>query len=362
MHRAGIKMPEKHGTCKILSNHFNTGLCKGAEYCVQILEKLEGTGRTERKAIDVSITSHRRKREEFWMKTLRTVYPYGLNDRVSDDYMKDQDHDKIWLKFPPLKRVYSRIGRGINRKGHCKLDHETFMAKLEHLLTSDVKEAMNFIRMSLAAMKKSNLKLLGDRISDFLLSKPADFLYGQWYTVALDIIDCQTYAKLPTKPKRAPLTNVIHVKFLNKGTEMVNLSSILKDPKALDAVPFDAKGFTPPTVVYSLNTPISSKIFNFNKFVTSLDVQSYLKDSSFLPCNCADSPFRDKHHGHIISGDLRLVKDNKLRKLFTKGPKYRERKFIDWEAVESDLLASVKDYANSWCEKNGKDRYSFNKN
>ena len=88
MHRSGIKMPEKHGTCKILSSHFNTGLCKGADYCVQILEKLEGTGRTERKAIDVSMTSHRRKREEYWMKTLRTVYQYGLNDRVSDDYTR----------------------------------------------------------------------------------------------------------------------------------------------------------------------------------------------------------------------------------------------------------------------------------
>ena len=135
---------------------------------------------------------------------------------------------------------------------------------------------------------------------------------------------------------------------------MVNLSSILRDPDVLQTIPSVVKNFTPPTVVYSLNTPISSKIFNFNKFVTSLDVKSYLEDPSFLPCHCANSPFRDKYHGHIISGDLRLVEDNKLRKLFTKGPKYREKKFIDWEAVESDLLASVKECASSWCEKNKK--------
>ena len=354
MHRTGIKMPEKHGTCKILSNHFNVGLCKGSDYSVQILEKLEGTGRTERKAIDVGVTCHRRKREEFWMKTLRTVYPYGLNDRVNDDYMKDQENDRVGLKFPPLKRVYSRIGRGANRKGHCKLNHETFMDSLDHLLMTDIKEAMNFIRMSLTTMKKSSLKSLGDTINDFLLSKPTNFLYSQWYSVALDIIDCRTFVKPCIKPKRPVLTNVIHVNFLNKAAEMVNLSSILRDPAVLKAVPSVAKGFTPPTVVFSLNTPISSKIFNFNKFVTSLDVKSVLRNASYLPCNCADSPFRDKHHGHIISGDLRLVKDNKLRKLFTKGPKYREKKYLDWEAVENDLLASVKGCANSWCEKNGK--------
>ena len=29
-YRAGIKNPEKNGTCKILSNHFNKGICKGS--------------------------------------------------------------------------------------------------------------------------------------------------------------------------------------------------------------------------------------------------------------------------------------------------------------------------------------------
>ena len=61
-HRAGIKMPNKHGTCKILSSHFSKGLCKGSNYTVQILEKLEGTGRTDRKCIDVGATSVRRQR------------------------------------------------------------------------------------------------------------------------------------------------------------------------------------------------------------------------------------------------------------------------------------------------------------
>jgi len=62
-HRSGIKQPDKYGTCKILSKHFNEGVCKGSNYSVQILEKLTGTGRTERNAIDASMTSHRKKKE-----------------------------------------------------------------------------------------------------------------------------------------------------------------------------------------------------------------------------------------------------------------------------------------------------------
>ena len=290
------------------------------------------------------------------MKTLRTVYPYGLNDRMSDDYMADQSKDKIGLKFPPLKRTFSRVGRGTKRKGAPSLNHQSFMDQLDSILNTNIKEAANFIRMSLSTMKKSQLKQLGDKINDLLLSNPLDFPYEQWYSMALDTIDCRTFIQAPTKPKRPPLLNVLHVKFRNKGVEMVNISSILRDSEVLQTVPSIAHSFTPPTVVFSLNSPISSKIFNFNKFVTSLNVEQFINDPSILPCNCKDSSFADSHHGHIISGDLRLVEDNKLRKLFTKGPKYRERKLVDWDVIENDLLSSVSECAKAWCDKNKKNQ------
>ena len=40
------------------------------------------------------------------------------------------------------------------------------------------------------------------------------------------------------------------------------------------------------------------------------------------PCNCENSEFCDPEDD-IITGDLRLVKNEKLKKLFTKGPNFR---------------------------------------
>ena len=208
--------------------------------------------------------------------------------------------------------------------------------------------------MSLSSMKKSELKLLGDQIHEILLNSPLDFPFSQWYSVALDIIDCRLYKKPLSKPKKSPPSNVLHVNFRNKGIEMVNLSSILHSAEINDLIPSVAKRFTPPTIVYTLDSPISKNIFNFNNFVTSINVKDFIRDPSILPCQCANSPFSDKHHGHIISGDLRLIKNNKLRKLFTKGPKYRENKFVDWNIVENDLIESIKSCAKKWCEKNKK--------
>ena len=66
--------------------------------------------------------------------------------------------------------------------------------------------------------------------------------------------------------------------------------------------PTDIK-FDDPTVVYSLTNPVRSKIFNFNKFVSNIDVKA-------LPCNCANSSFIDKDHGHIVIWDLRIFGNN----------------------------------------------------
>ena len=215
--------------CKILSNHFNKGVCKDSDYTFQVIEKFEGSGRTERHAIDPKITSKRRKREDFWMKTLRTVYPYGLNDRVGDDFMRDQASDRIGLKFPPLKRCFDRGARRLNRIGNNTFTHETFLKDLKEMLINDIKNALNFIRTSICCLKKSELKRLADMITDTLASSPLNFPFSQWYSVALDIIDCRLYKpKPPKKKKHRPRSNFISLHFCNKGVEAVNLSSILQ--------------------------------------------------------------------------------------------------------------------------------------
>ena len=52
------------------------------------------------------------------------------------------------------------------------------------------------------------------------------------------------------------------------------------------------------------------------------------KDVSFClntdQCGSPDSFLCDSHHKHIIIEDLKIVENNKLRILLTKGPNYRE--------------------------------------
>ena len=49
-----------------------------------------------------------------------------------------------------------------------------------------------------------------------------------------------------------------------------------------------------------------------------------------MPCECEGSEFKDSHHKHIVSGDVKSIVTNvQLRDLFLKGPQYREPVSID---------------------------------
>ena len=84
-HRTGFNQPGKCGF-RTLSDHFDKGICCNTSSSVQTLKKLEGNGRTARNALDASITSISKQSEKTWMVQLRTIYPYGLNDCLGNEY------------------------------------------------------------------------------------------------------------------------------------------------------------------------------------------------------------------------------------------------------------------------------------
>ena len=324
-HKSGFRNPKKYGFCRVLSNHFHKGICKGASFTVQILEKLEGNGRTSRNAMDASITSLRKRKEREWMLKMRTVFPYGLNDRIADDFVKEDTHVMVGAKFPPLPRKNERISRGLVHKFNTSPSPNEFITKFKHHLHNKLPETPNFSRTNLLSMKKCNLRKTAALLSDNL-NNANNAMYSQWYLMALDIIDSKILKPPPVNKKKAPPKNVCKVFFDNKAVEQINLPRIFNDALVKQALPNLPSVFDTPTVVYTLQNSIGTKIFNYNKFVNNLDLDSFLNDDSILPCECEGSPFIDKDHKHIITGNLKIIKNNKLRKLFCKGPKYRQNK------------------------------------
>ena len=101
----------KSSSCKWLAEHFSTGICKNAKYSADIIEKWQDSGRTSRGPIELGEAVLRGKRKTEWMLKLRTVYPYGLNEKV--DICEDDKNvkrfrsvdDIVGKLFPSLKGI-----------------------------------------------------------------------------------------------------------------------------------------------------------------------------------------------------------------------------------------------------------------
>ena len=61
-------------------------------------------------------------------------------------------------------------------------------------------------------------------------------------------------------------------------------------------------------------------------------------------CSCNESDFKDPDHGHVVTGDLRIVEDVKLRKLLSKGPNYREPRTINYNKCKNEILKSLDNF------------------
>ena len=181
-----------------------------------------------------------------------------------------------------------------------------------------------------------------------------------WYLYIIDIIDTKLYKPPPNSPKKKRPENILPLKFINKGMEHINLSEILNLPDVVQSLPISLQTEeNVPNVVMKLTSPIRSSIMNYEETVRSIHFEkdegvSFFVDSTSgapYPCSCSESEFCDPHHKHIVTGNLRVVENQKLRKLLTKGPNYREPITINFGKCRAEIEKAVVECAASLSEK-----------
>ena len=167
---------------------------------VTILEKLNGTGLTATNYTDKFLNALRKTRELHWMLKLKTLYRYGLNDKVGDEHKDNLADTDVGLKFSALERQYECINRGSKHKGTEKLFPNTFFQTFLSMFKIDkLSHLLNFIRTSLSSMKKSSLKIVFDQANTRYKNK-TNRPFVQYQLVVLDVIE-SNYIKTLLKKK-----------------------------------------------------------------------------------------------------------------------------------------------------------------
>ena len=102
-----------------------------------------------------------------------------------------------------------------------------------------------------------------------------------------------------------------------------------------------------PIICYKYNKPIRSTIFNFNKIVNDLDIDSNTPAS----WDCKKSNYLYPSTGHVITGNLKVIPDARVRNIISKGPKYRFPSNIDFSKCRREIAATLNDFSNRWCKR-----------
>ena len=93
--------------------------------------------------------------------------------------------------------------------------------------------------------------------------------------------------------------------------------------------------------------PIRGAIFNLNKLVSDLQIETCNPDS----CDCKDSKHVYPAAGHVITGNLRIISDSRIHSMIAKGPKYRFHVHIDFQKCREKIAASLNEFCSRWCKR-----------
>ena len=55
--------------------------------------------------------------------------------------------------------------------------------------------------------------------------------------------------------------------------------------------------------------------------------------------------------GHIMTGNLKIISDSRIRYIVSKGPKYRFPSRIDFKNCREELASALNDFGNRWCKR-----------
>ena len=191
--RINIHRTSKKG-CKVLIDHFEN-VCPNSSFSVQVVEKLEGNGYANGSR-DKEMYKKRLEREDYWIKTMRTVYPYGLNDKT-----------KEMCSELPVGNLFNKIPRyGMRNKlqvrtkngGNPYTDIDTFV---DDIFKQPINERANFCRKRVESFTLKTLKKLAAE-ADRREKVDCEAKLIRWYAMIKDYFSARNSSQRKKKKSR----------------------------------------------------------------------------------------------------------------------------------------------------------------
>ena len=286
----------------------------------------------------------RHETELKWIRFLQSPFPLGFNDNIYHEgnvsKMPDLDYFLFWnVKNVKVDLMVNVINGNIKRKICTEKRLTTSLKDLSLALTKYGRHGLFSFLSSLPILVLRNLELEANKLYNRTNRLYKAALLTRCYVQHF----LSPYIDSEVKHKQL----LIKIPLINKGIEFIDLHSIFKDNLVISSIPNYFNNSETPIICYKYNKPIRSTIFNFNKIVNDIDIDSNTPASS----DCQNSNYLYPSAGHIITGNLNVIPDARVRNIISKGPKYRFPSNIDFSKCRREIAASLNDFSNPWCKR-----------
>ena len=295
-HRSSIK---KHANT-FIAKHFNLPGHSIDDIRIQPIEHItQRPGETEQ-----DVTIRRLDRERFWMLELATVYPYGLNDRLQHVGNISNSSFQSGINVFNLFNRHTRRKRSHGRRRNSRRTFEFTLDQLRNLYNGG-HGGLHRLLTTFYSTRLPNLHKVFNECQQ-LIATNRDQSFRR---IVLDVCCKRLFFPVRTgnNSSAKPQRRFIKIYFHNTGIDKVNLTNILHNKLVKSKVPIYFQEQDPPLISYKYTNTISRSVFNYNQTFHNVNIDDYSNASS--SCDCASSTFRYEPHGHVITGDLRIVKN-----------------------------------------------------
>lgn len=263
--------------------------------------------------------------ENYYICLTKSLFPYGLNSKLNGEGPVNADISCIYKKFMVIGRKYPntktfRGKRGNKKNGVADFKIDDFERKA-NLYISLLN--INKIKSFIFHFKKSKLKWF---VKNHL--HKISFCSRLTEIIFLDLIKFRLNISTIEQVLNSTCQfDYCVVDFLDKDFECLKIPKTLHDLKYL--LPTNNIKVS---VAFRYCKPLRNLVCNYNYYSKNL------KKIGSLDCHCNDyKDFIDTSFGHIVSGDLNIIRDPKLRFLLGLGSKFRCRKKVGLKTILNSI-------------------------
>ena len=245
-----------------------------------------------------------------------TLFPYGLNQILNGQNIIKNDllntsakQQTVYSIMNPQSQKTTRNQRGIHKNKHTiNLDFKTQInnlnsqfennydwQKIRNWVFSIKKQNLN--KLYIALIELNNKKQFGQLVFDLLLTRARQLGINLQHIQQKEQIK-QSYCV---------------INYSNPIFNYINLTNIFERYESLLPI----KNVNTKKA-YKYPLPLGRRIYNYNILSKQLNTS--------VTCSCSESsyqPYIDPNHGHVITGNLNIIKDPHLQQLLSYGSKYR---------------------------------------